>query len=826
MDRSVMSQNRSSRTRPLLALAVCALAFGLTVASASAASFGELARFGKNGKGAGQFTNSFTVHALGVDPTDNSVYVGDEPKSTENSSEYRIQKFSSSGTLLGSVSFTIKTDNGEGGAPAGLQGIAVDPSLGRVYALVVYERKEEEGPKGLLRVDPEVEAAGTLFAFSTTPNGSKELVAASGAPGGVLANKEVLLAQSEVVGKPTESALLEPSGITVDPTTKEVVILGQEDQGEEFFVAAQRVHSDGTLGTRWVDTTQCFEGEKASPLCPAEAGEEPEPVGEEPNSPVALPNGKILVEMPGGSEVWELPTSFTTGQPPKQVLAFALPQQNLLSFPGGFTPKEGGGMSFVHESGEGADEGRLYLYSSILRATNKQRAPGVLAFKVSENAGATQASEIGWTGGANVAEHAECTINALSLPTVAAGTGESIYVFDPARPSIAEEQKGASVNPHVVEFGPKGSGCPAPSADGPTATQSGVVLGSEKSPLESGKKTALTSNVSEGNVLKAEWNFGDGSPVQLVSEYQFQTSRVEHTFTAPGSHEVTETLTTDDLAAPVVVKKVTLFVKSGAPTAQFSGPSEAAVGQTVTFDGKGSVDPEGKALTYVWKFGDGAETTTKVSSASHAYSTAGTYAVGLQVSDGTATSPLVTHTIKVGSSGGGGGGGETGGGGGNGGGGGGGGGGGETGGGTGSNTTSTTTKPATTVLGSQQKQGNPAAALAGTSISVSSSGSLVLKVSCPAGETSCSGTVTLRTLGAVKAQVKATVLTLATGSFTVPGGSSKAVTLHLSSKAKKLLAHAHSLKAKATLLAHDSTGATRTTLATVTLKPAKKPAHH
>jgi hypothetical protein len=819
MDRSVMSQIRSSRTRPLLALVVCALALGLTVASASAASFGELARFGKNGKGAGQFTNSFTVHALGVDPTDDSVYVGDEPKSNENSSEYRIQKFSASGTLLGAVSFTVKTDNGEGGAPAGLEGVAVDPSLGRVYALVVYERKEEEGPKGLLRVDPEVEAAGTLYAFSTTPNAGKELVAASGAPGGVLASKEALLAQSEVVGKPTESALLEPSGITVDPTTKEIVILGQEDQGEELFVAAQRVHSDGTLGTRWVDTTQCFEGAKASPLCAAEPGEEPEPIGAEPNSPVSLPNGKILVDMPGGSEVWELPSSFASGQPPKPVLNFALPQQNLLSFPGGFSPKEGGGMAFVHESGEAAGEGRLYLYAGILRATNKQRAPGVLVFKVSESGGAARASEVGWTGGANAAEHAECTIGALSEPTVAAGTGETVYVFDPGLPSVAEELKGATVTPHVVEFGPKGSGCPVPNADGPTATQSGVQLGSEKSPLESGKTTALTSNVSEGNVLKAEWNFGDGSAVQSVSEYEFQTARVEHTFTTTGSHEVTETLTTDDLASPVIVKKATLFVKAGAPTAQFSGLGEAAIGQTVTFDAKGSSDPEGKALTYAWKFGDGAETSTKTSSASHAYSAAGTFTVSLQVSNGTATSPTVTHTIKVGSS-------SSGGGGGGGGGGNNGGGGGSGGGGNGSTTPAATMTPATAVLGSQQKQGNPAATLAGTSISVSSTGSLVLKVSCPAGETSCSGTVTLRTLSVVKASAKASILTLATGSFTVAGGSSKVVTLHLSSKAKKLLAHGRSLKAKATLLAHDSTGATHTTLATVTLKPAKKPAHH
>jgi hypothetical protein len=46
--------------------------------------------------------------------------------------------------------------------------------------------------------------------------------------------------------------------------------------------------------------------------------------------------------------------------------------------------------------------------------------------------------------------------------------------------------------------------------------------------------------------------------------------------------------------------------------------------------------------------------------------------------------------------------------------------------------------------------------------------------------------------------------------------------LHLSAKARSLLARSHVLRARATVLAHDPTGASRTTLATVTLKLAKK----
>ena len=64
------------------------------------------------------------VHAFGVDPTDNSVYVGHEP----TKGEYRIQKLSATGQFLASVSF--KPAN-----PIGLEGIAVDPAKERVYVL-------------------------------------------------------------------------------------------------------------------------------------------------------------------------------------------------------------------------------------------------------------------------------------------------------------------------------------------------------------------------------------------------------------------------------------------------------------------------------------------------------------------------------------------------------------------------------------------------------------------------------------------------------------------------------------------------------------------
>ena len=117
----------------------------------------------------------------------------------------------------------------------------------------------------------------------------------------------------------------------------------------------------------------------------------------------------------------------------------------------------------------------------------------------------------------------------------------------------------------------------------------------------------------------------------------------------------------------------------------------------------------------------------------------------------------------------------------------------------------------------------PDAELAGTSLRATPSGAVTLKISCPAAETSCAGTVTLRTLGAVIAggnsvSKKAAILTLTAGTFTVPGGKVEASTLHLSSRARTLLRRAHTMRVRATLVAHDPLGALHTTRTVVTLR--------
>ena len=121
----------------------------------------------------------------------------------------------------------------------------------------------------------------------------------------------------------------------------------------------------------------------------------------------------------------------------------------------------------------------------------------------------------------------------------------------------------------------------------------------------------------------------------------------------------------------------------------------------------------------------------------------------------------------------------------------------------------------------------PYAQLAGTYLQASAAGAVSLKITCPAGESSCEGTVTLRTLNAISASVggagkkKASVLTLTTGSFAVPGGEVKTVTLRLSRTARTLLARWHVLRVRTTIVAHDSAGATHTWQTIATLRAPK-----
>jgi hypothetical protein len=117
-------------------------------------------------------------------------------------------------------------------------------------------------------------------------------------------------------------------------------------------------------------------------------------------------------------------------------------------------------------------------------------------------------------------------------------------------------------------------------------------------------------------------------------------------------------------------------------------------------------------------------------------------------------------------------------------------------------------------------------ALAGTALVMSASGMFAIDIRCPTTDSVCAGTVTLRTLRAPDARRtdddsgphRPAAVTLATGSFSIPGGQMRAIELKLSADARRLLSKTRTLGASATISPRDRTAAARAVTVLVTLR--------
>jgi len=107
----------------------------------------------------------------------------------------------------------------------------------------------------------------------------------------------------------------------------------------------------------------------------------------------------------------------------------------------------------------------------------------------------------------------------------------------------------------------------------------------------------------------------------------------------------------NSFTATLPPQSITLFVVAAAsgnhaPSAVMAAmPTSGVAPLAVSFDGSSSSDIDGTLVTYVWNFGDGA--TASGATTSHTYSTSGTYAARLTVTDNQGTSNFTTTTIQV-----------------------------------------------------------------------------------------------------------------------------------------------------------------------------------
>jgi PKD repeat protein len=144
----------------------------------------------------------------------------------------------------------------------------------------------------------------------------------------------------------------------------------------------------------------------------------------------------------------------------------------------------------------------------------------------------------------------------------------------------------------------------------------------------------------DGTIVTYDWDFGDGA----TGSGEMTT----HTYTEAGTFTVTLTVTDDGTPALTDTATTTATITdvppvNEPPVADANGPYSAQLGDPITFDGSGSMDPDGTIVAYDWDFGDG-NTGTGVSP-THTYASAGTFTVTLTVTDdGT---PALTDTATT-----------------------------------------------------------------------------------------------------------------------------------------------------------------------------------
>lgn len=143
------------------------------------------------------------------------------------------------------------------------------------------------------------------------------------------------------------------------------------------------------------------------------------------------------------------------------------------------------------------------------------------------------------------------------------------------------------------------------------------------------------STDTDGQVSGYRWSFGDGSADQVTRD-------AEHAYAAPGTYIVVHPVSDDKGATASHSQSVKVSAPPNLAPVAFFAPS--CVDLTCTFDDF-SYDPDGSVTGHRWTFGDGAE--DSVAAPAHTYASAGSYDVGLTVTDARGMTAGATGRVIV-----------------------------------------------------------------------------------------------------------------------------------------------------------------------------------
>jgi len=145
----------------------------------------------------------------------------------------------------------------------------------------------------------------------------------------------------------------------------------------------------------------------------------------------------------------------------------------------------------------------------------------------------------------------------------------------------------------------------------------------------------------DGRIDRFVWDMGDGTTLEGET--------VSHAYGAPGAYQVTLTVTDDSGVANARATDHLRIAVNAPPVPAFTLPSRPlSVSEVATLDAGGSSDADGRILSYIWDFGDGA--TGEGPLVTYAWGRAGDFPVTLTVIDDSGTGSALqslTQTIRI-----------------------------------------------------------------------------------------------------------------------------------------------------------------------------------
>ncbi|MFE4228296.1 PKD domain-containing protein [Arthrobacter sp. NPDC056886] len=137
---------------------------------------------------------------------------------------------------------------------------------------------------------------------------------------------------------------------------------------------------------------------------------------------------------------------------------------------------------------------------------------------------------------------------------------------------------------------------------------------------------------SDGTISELAWDFGDGQTAVGATP--------SHTYATAGTFQVRLTVTDNLGSSTTLTQPVSVTAPNKAPVAALTAACNAL---SCSFDASASSDPDGTVSSWLWDFGDGQTGTGKT--VTHAYATAGNYAVKLTVTDDKGASAEATQNV-------------------------------------------------------------------------------------------------------------------------------------------------------------------------------------